>query len=787
MDQDPSPLPSPIDQLEAPKASKKKDKRKPRFATVQDAYNAYKQLREGDKGSALNRVRIQMQLDGAPPYDQAELQRRGLGTIANVNFGFMEDALKAASAPYENLVEAAEVICRTPTTYGRDDMERADLSDQIAEEYTTMTLGNDNFDYSFSELVRQFLLNGLSVPYYEMERGINWRTTEMGNFLINRDIPARESEIDVACAVREYLPYQIFRQIENPERAKLLGWNVEVAREAIKAASPNIDFDDNIELWQEQWKNNDLGYSYTGKANTCRLVHEWARDLDGRISHLMFNAQNENKDFIFKFPGRFEKLSHCFTIFTNGVGSNGKYHGIRGIGYKIFAIVKEMNEIWSSFLDAMRNSSKVWIQPADEAALKNLSIVQFGHYMVMPPKANMVPMQFPDYSRNLMPGLQMLDQKLNGKVGQYSSEGAFDQHKEQTRTEILARVDAASQLGTSQVNIFYKGWTKLNRERVRRLTKIKYTKGDPDYDEVMEFMEACKKRGIPEAAIRQVDLKRVQAVKVAGNGSNAALQATYDRLMTFMGELDAEGRNRLVRDSIRVIAGRDAANAYKPAMPGQRPPIDKKVALLENDAMAQGRPMPVEPNEMHTVHMVEHLTGPGGLLEDVRALESGAVGYEIIPAMRIKHTHCVGDPEAQIKGHMDYIPDNMPDNTPNMEKAGFKKGLQQVDEQIHNGEKHLQAEQEKMMQQEGQQEQQNQLSPTDNKAAEQAEIALMEVEAEAARKDAQIQQELSHKQARFDQDMAQNQAKADFELAKKANEATIDLQKKTQPKNEPSP
>jgi hypothetical protein len=790
MDGDPnSNLSGPLDGLQGPKPTKK-EARKPRFKTAQDAYNGYKDAREGDRLSAINRIRIQMQLDGAPPYDQAELIRRGLGTIANVNFGFMEDALNAASAPYENLIEAAEDICRMPTTFGRDQQERDDYNKGLAEEYTTLTLNNDNFDYNFAELVRQFLINGVAMPYYEQTRGINWQTTEMGNFLVNRDIPARESAIDCAFAVRDWLPYQLFRMIENPDTAKRLGWEVENTWKAIKAATPSVNYDDDWEKAQREWKDNDLGNSYSGKAKCSRLVHVWSRDLDGKVSHQMISAEGGDSGFLFQFPGRFERMSHCFTIFTNGVGTNGKYHGIRGIGYRLHAIVKEMNEIWSSFLDAMRNNSKVWIKPMDEAAIKNLQLVQFGNYMVMPPKADMVPMQFPDYTKGLIPGLQMLDQKLNGKVGAFSGQGAFDQHKEQTRTEILARVDEASKLGVSQMNIFYKAWTKLNRERVRRLTKVKHVKGDPDYDEVMEFFERCQARGIPKEAIAAIDLRKVQAVKVAGNGSQAALQATYDRLMQYIGELDAAGRNQLVRDAIRVTAGRDAANAYKPAIPGQRPPVDKKIAILENDAMAQGRPMQVEPNELHTAHMIEHLTGPGGLLEDLQALKTGQVGYEIIPSMRMKYDHCVGNPEAEIKGHMDYIPDKMPDGTPNMEKSGFNKALQEADEQIYNGEKHLEAEQKKLAAEQEQMppEEGNELSPTDSRAAEQAEAALLKVEADAAAKDALVRQELEHNEIRLQQEMAEREARmaqqaaeADFQLATKAREATIKAAQPTQP------
>jgi hypothetical protein len=139
---------------------------------------------------------------------------------------------------------------------------------------------------------------------------------------------------------------------------------------------------------------------------------------------------------------------------------------------------------------------------------------------------------------------------------------------------------------------------------------------------------------------------------------------------------------------------------------------------------------------------------------------------------------------------MDYIPDKMPDGTPNMEKSGFNKALQEADEQIYNGEKHLEAEQKKLAAEQEQMppEEGNELSPTDSRAAEQAEAALLKVEADAAAKDALVRQELEHNEIRLQQEMAEREARmaqqaaeADFQLATKAREATIKAAQPTQP------
>jgi hypothetical protein len=148
-----------------------------RFKNVSLAYNAYKELRQGDQISALNRMRYQMKLDGEPPYSQSEMRKYGLATNANVNFGFMEDALTAASAPYEDLVDGAENLIRLPTKYGVDLTERMGWESVMAEEFTALITDDDGFDYQLAELVRQFNLHGVAVPFFENRLGIGWMTT----------------------------------------------------------------------------------------------------------------------------------------------------------------------------------------------------------------------------------------------------------------------------------------------------------------------------------------------------------------------------------------------------------------------------------------------------------------------------------------------------------------------------------------------------------------------------------------------------------------------------------
>lgn len=770
-------LPSALDGITAPPD---KDGMPPadRFKDVASAYSAYKSMRQADELSALNRIRYEMKLAGEPPYSPAEMRKYGLATNANVNFGFMEDALTAASAPYEDLVDGSEVLMRLPTKYGFDTSEKLAWQDVMEREFTALITDDDGFDYQLAELVRQFNLHGVAVPFMENRLGISWMTTETGNFLLPRDVRASSKSLPLACCVREYQPHELFKCIENREAAEAEGWNIEATRLAIKEAMPNIDWYDEWEKWVEQWKNNDLGMSYYGRASVIRAVHMWvvARDGQAKVQHLIFTANGTAKEFMFKSKKWMDNLSEAFTIFTDGVGVNGKYHGIRGIGYKLYAIIKELDELWSSFIDSTRQAGKIFIQPTKEGAAKNLALVEWGNFIMLPPNANFIPRTLPNYSQNLIPGLDMLGQLLQSKTGQWSTQGAFDKKQEQTAREIMAKIDQIAKLSSTKVKIFYGSWERLLKEQVRRVKRKDWVDTDPDYERVKEFYDRCEAQGVPKDAIHQIDMRHVKVVKAMGNGSPEARMALFDRLFQMFEYYDAEGKQKLVRAATISAAGKDIGDMLAPSVPGQRPPVDKKIADLENGQMAQGMPQTVEPNEIHTVHVIQHLTGNGGLLQLVQQYRTGEIGLEAIPIMRLIHTHCDGNPQTQEPGHMQYIPDQMPNKTPNMEKAQFREALQQADETIYNGEKKIQAKQERMAKEAGQAEQEGQFSVNENRASQEAEAALMKVQTEAESKRALTEQELemraksfeaeeARKQAAWEREQARNVAKSDAELA----------------------
>ena len=112
-------------------------------------------------------------------------------------------------------------------------------------------------------------------------------------------------------------------------------------------------------------------------------------ELDGSISHYI-SAEMNPKKFLCKKISRYEKPEHAYVMFTYGVGSNGTYHSVRGLGHRIFNHIQTSNRLRCQMIDGAMLGSAVMIQPENQRALDELGFTYYGAYAVLSPNVNIV-------------------------------------------------------------------------------------------------------------------------------------------------------------------------------------------------------------------------------------------------------------------------------------------------------------------------------------------------------------------------------------------------------------
>ena len=641
-------------------------------------HEIYRKLRDADDKSSKNRAEIQAMFDGVPPYSDVDLMASGQSYRCNVNFDEASTIQESAMAGYVDIIHSVEHLLSLKTDYG-DTKTRLEYSNVIAEELTRAIRSWPQFNFNYLLLCQYFVTHGVGIAYWEDNIDWRWRVSMFGDFLIPRKTLACEDEIEVAVCVRSYQAHQLYRFIEDAEAASDMGWDVEEVRKAlIKATNGSTGTFTEWEKLQIELKNNDL-FTGTANASEVKVIHAWVKEFDGSVSYYMTLENNESDDFLCVKRSLYDHINSAFVFFPYGIGTNGYYHSIRGLGYKIFPQVQLSNRLRCQMADGAMLSSTLLLQPQNEQALEDLNFTYYGPYSVLAPDMiNVVPNAMPDVSRTAMPFLQDLSAQMQSKTAGYDSSSAVSDTRDKTKLEVQSILASQARLSVASLNLFYEPWSRVLKEMVRRFVRGGYMSDEPGGREVKDFYNRCALRGIPVEAILAIDINSVRPVRAIGAGSEAARLLATNELMELMPGFDEYGRKAAQRDRVAARFGYDLADRYTPAPDAEaRPVIDVKIAELENGDMRSGNQIQVLPNENHLEHAKVHLTALG---QTVQIVEAGQTPIEQVIDFLVN-----------LYGHVTtHVEEVSRDSTIPEAGAALRKSLQQFGEIVNNGVKQVQ-------------------------------------------------------------------------------------------------
>lgn len=616
-----------------------------RLKDVKSADSIYRSLRKADERSSIVRTKVQAVFDGAAPYDSAQLRSTGQGQRTNLNFGEANRYLDVANSGYVDLINAVENLVDVTVTTGSE-AERPFYETVISEEVTRTIRDWPEFHGSYLRLTTEFIIHGVSVAIFRDDKDFRFRVTGFQNFWIPRQTPASEGAIEVACFRDELRLDELYGSIKDEKVAEDSGWNVAAVKKAMcKATTTGREgsFTD-WERLQAEAKNNDIYIGVT--SNLVPVIHTFVREFDGSVSHYM-HCETLADDFIYSSVGKFPSPEQTFLLFTNGVGTNGTYHSVRGLGQKIFSHIQVSNRLRSQAVDGAMLASTVMVQPESQRALDELSLSYYGAYTVLSPNIKITEKAIPNLSQSVIPVISDLSNQMERNLDFFSSSGAATGSPYRTKLQVEAELEAATRLTASNLNLFYNSWRRLMREMTRRLVT-----GPKSDEAVSDFFKRCEARGVPASVVKSIDFAKTKAVKAIGAGNASARTAALNDLEGLMPFFNESGKKNLIFDRVAARAGYEVARRYAAPSDEVQPTYDSKMAKMENAIMRLGQPAEVSDTDMHATHLMEQAPD---LQEIIAGLESGQLdGMAIMPVMELIHEHVAkhveylsGDPSAQ--------------------------------------------------------------------------------------------------------------------------------------------
>jgi hypothetical protein len=658
----------PIDNLQLATVSHDGEVPKQRIPTAKAAIDVHTMLRRDDEASSRNRARIQAAVDGEPPYNRQRQRDSGQADACNVNFGEFADQLEKALAAYVDMGTSVERLITVRPTKGVAS-DRAKHGDIISEEFSRMVRSWPGFLQTYLYGCQQFVLHGVSVAYFDDNIDWRWRAAPFGEFHIPRGTAASQHSLPVASARRGYQMHEIYEFIEDEASATARGWNVEQVKKAIAGGSEETN---TWEDMQAKLKNCDL----TASKSEISLIHVWVKEASGGVTHMIV-SDKASEEFLLVERNKFKTMQEAFVFFTFGIGTNGTFHSIRGIGHRLYAMIQFSNRLLSRVMDGAMVASSLLVQAESEEAADQMSLMNFGPFAVISPGMKLMERASPDLSRAVEPALQRLDGMTSRAAGRFTGGADAAGRDRVTRFELETQVEELAKLNSISLSLFYAPWETLLREVFRRTMRDDYVTVEPGGLEVAEFKRRCMDRGVPGEVLKSCNYKDVTAVRAIGAGSASARRMVVNELAGLAPQFDEEGRRNALRAQVGGLMGHDRVDEFVAPTEGPRPTIDDKMAELENLEMTtSGQEAQVFSTDLHPIHAQRHLAK---LSEMVEALDQAQAKIEdLVPIMVPIHGHATKHVEQMLGPVLE------------AEAATYRQQLQQTGEIIYNGVKHIQ-------------------------------------------------------------------------------------------------
>lgn len=653
-----------------------------RVKRASDVVSQYQTLFNEDYIASRDRAVVQSMADRNAPYSDSRLRQLGISGITNVNWGDLGIAQMEAEKPYNSVLMSMSHFGIVPFKNGvLTDVEAEEKEIVVAEELHRMITEWRDFRFRWKMNAHFFTMWGVSFTYREDNLDWRWKVSSLQDVKVPRGTQATVNEVDRIFMKADMTPSDLFAKIRDPEVGRLAGWNEAQIRMSCANAQPKPLNTQSPEDMQAMWKDNSV---YSGNTNiVVQVVHGFVKEVDGSVSHYIvdYTLNTAEAQFIYEKKGKFADMSEFINAYLFGVGTNGDFHSIRGNAFNLFPSAAALNKLRCKLVDKANDEANTFLSTDNEDATIDNMIVPRGPYFQLTTGVNFVERATPPVAGNLVPAIEEMEQTFRVQSsGMAPRSAAQTERGQKTKYELQRADEIDSSLTSDSMDMFLDSWKWDYREVVKRVINPDLQEDHPGGKQAFDFRRRCEQRGVPYALLQQLDFDNINLNRGIGRGSSAERRSVLSNLNdTIFGRLDPEGQQILTRDTIAAQTDYRYALMLVPRQAGQRPPVDKQIANIENMDLKTGSDAVLVPNQNHIVHVGTHLE----LLQayDAAIAEVQVELKDAIPVMLKASEHC--------NEHMQYIdPESQPYRT-------YKQALQQLNEVITNGAKHLEADQRK--------------------------------------------------------------------------------------------
>lgn len=546
-----------------------------RIGDGDQAYQIWQRLWVADGDRAIRRTRVKGLVDGNPPYNPADLEAAGQAYRCNVNFGTAKAYLDNAAGAFYDLFNEAPTYATFRTKKGTpDDIDKNSRS--VTEHFDWLLRYEPRLDYNMQISQGEMTLYATGPLVFNDE--FDWcpRSVLAGSLKVPEFTKSDTNYWELATVEVEYNADELWRKIQDETAAKAAGWNVSAVKQAIMNASPMFNQGGLYRTWewhQQQLKNGSLYYSQTSKVIMVVQIffQEFSKDGNkpGRISQVIINrdqaAQKGGSVFLYQKVGRYASWTECIHPMYYDRGGGGFHHSVTGLGVKMFPALTFVNRLRCANADKAF-APKIMLKAMNATATDEAGLTEMGDYLLV--NENFEVSQLPVQSM-LEDGMvfdRFIGNELNANLSQYRKSGEGDEPKSHV-TATKTKYDAANEarLAKTQNVRYYMQLDALYTEMFKRAVYQGKNKVGFGWERCAEFIDRCKRAGVPMDCLDPDNIEYVKATRVIGQGSEFMRQQSLEFLLgSIFPMLPEGGRFKMIQDVIASRAGQSAVERYAP-------------------------------------------------------------------------------------------------------------------------------------------------------------------------------------------------------------------------------
>jgi hypothetical protein len=788
-----------------------------RVQTANDAFTICWNLRLDNAGRERKWGRIYKCYKGFPPTDYSQVASRQLQGMSNVPFRQMKFIVDNQKSSFVDMVMERNTAANISTKLGNP-TEKREWSDNISVGFDRMLRQWVSYNYNVELDVEEMTLYGKGFEIAEDRDGWPTKSFHNSNVLIPDKTYADLSNLGEMCIKRSYTPLEFWLKITGGEEdtvkareyATEMGWNFWACVDALRMFTTNYRNTYTNTEWLRDVASGNMNLSrlytlrieiyelyimeFNGSISKMLLLQNYGGMVEGyRESEGMKKLTEEEyrqrtgflyykKDWVEADGDGWEDI---IAPMTDSTGS-GIWHEIQGLAEAVFVQCRAYDIHMNRFMDSVDWNTRLMLEGGSAESTKKLKQMEWMPWMVLPQdvKPSQVSVHIP--FEQILSGIQFYQADLYRGIGAYNIGNTSKTGKAKTKKE--AEMDAAesAKLQGTQIRRFNDNQTRWLKMLYKRMSNT--TKGGNGYKLKQKFMEYMDECGVPKEAWQWKNIENIESNMLSGSGSPSYKLMAAQQTVSLTGMTPMnEGQANAIADAIAALNGRSNVSRYVKKTNVQIPD-EQGIISMENigmtDPKGNAANFRVYPDQNHVEHFNGHFQDAVASMQEAQqALQSSGVNQQTptrgqqAQGVSDEAFHLVRDiyaclirfKGAHLTAHLQFI-----EKDPS--KKEMAKQFAQQMQQLQRGTDELGSQLsqiEKAKQQEGQDQQQQGMSPEQVKLH--ALVAKESIQTDALQKKENIKlASMAHK-AKLHDAMAMEKASTDLatKRAKAQNEIQI--------------